>query len=59
MDDDINKTAVNLYNIYCGSVDNISINGDKLQSAYEFFNDSKFEKQANAWRNVARYVVQK
>lgn len=57
-DDDFDiDTAIILYEVYCKEVDNIAVNNDKLAYASEFFYNKKFNKQANAWKKVARFVI--
>lgn len=48
------ETAKRMYTKYCEAVGGKAFNGDDLPKADEFFSDSTKEKQANAWREVAK-----
>ena len=48
--------AEKLYLTYCSSVGGVAFNGDVLPGWAEFRADPKKEKQAEAWRQVARHA---
>lgn len=52
------KLAEAAYNRYCESVGGVAFNGDPLPLWKEFSADEKKIKQAHAWRDAARQVVQ-
>lgn len=54
---DIEAIAGNLYEIYCKAVGGVAFNGDPLPSWDEFSHDTKKQKQADAWREVATAAV--
>lgn len=49
--------AKKLYELYCVEVGGIAFNGDPLPMWKEFAEDRNKIKQANAWRMVARYIL--
>lgn len=51
---EIEKLAGMLYSCYCAAVGGKAWNGDQLPEWETFANDKAKEKQANAWRHVAK-----
>ena len=43
-----------LYSVYCEAVGGVAFNGDPLPSWADFAGDANKEKQADAWRSVAK-----
>lgn len=52
------QNAKALYECYCKEVGGKAFNGDPLPSWEEFGKDPTKQKQANAWREVAKLAVE-
>ena len=52
----IERRAVRMYDVYCAAVGGKAYDGRPLPTGAEFFADAGKQKQADAWRAVARMV---
>lgn len=51
------RRAVRMYDVYCAAVGGTAYDGRPLPTGAEFFADPGKQKQADAWRAVARMVT--
>lgn len=59
MDDDkLNTFAGRAYDAYCAAVGGVAFNGDLLPTWENFSVDDSKQKQADAWREAARVIVE-
>jgi len=54
--EDLEILSKKLYKIYCENVGCVSMSGELLLDTNTFFSNKDTEKQANAWREVAKYL---
>ncbi len=54
--DTVTEKAIELYDVYTAAVGGKAWDGRPLPSGSEFMADASKQKQADAWRAVARYA---
>lgn len=54
----IEEHADMLYSVYCDAVGGVAFNGDPLPAWADFAADPNKQKQADAWRSVAKQSLQ-